>query len=170
MNESESRAQIKVMDPVCGMEFPAEKAAGQFQHQGQTYYFCNKSCLEKFRANPAKYSGSGEAAKVTDPVCGMQFAPEEAAGRMQHQGQTYYFCNKSCLEKFRANPGRYLLPESAGVSQPEAALYTCPMDPEVRRSAPGACPKCGMKAIYFRKDGSVRCNRCGYEGDVKGKE
>jgi uncharacterized Zn finger protein (UPF0148 family) len=30
-----------------------------------------------------------------------------------------------------------------------------------------ACPKCGKKAIYFRKDGSVRCNRCGYESEKK---
>jgi P-type Cu+ transporter len=26
----------------------------------------------------------------------------------------------------------------------ESALYTCPMDPEVRRDHPGPCPKCGM--------------------------
>ena len=25
-----------------------------------------------------------------------------------------------------------------------AATYVCPMDPEVRESKPGACPKCGM--------------------------
>ncbi len=24
------------------------------------------------------------------------------------------------------------------------AIYVCPMDPEVRESKPGACPKCGM--------------------------
>ena len=25
------------------------------------------------------------------------------------------------------------------------AMYTCPMHPEVRRSEPGTCPKCGME-------------------------
>ncbi len=25
-----------------------------------------------------------------------------------------------------------------------AAVYTCPMHPEVRENAPGRCPKCGM--------------------------
>ena len=31
-------------------------------------------------------------------------------------------------------------------SQPmdRGPIYTCPMDPEVRESKPGACPKCGM--------------------------
>jgi Cu+-exporting ATPase len=24
------------------------------------------------------------------------------------------------------------------------AVYTCPMDPEVRQDKPGACPKCGI--------------------------
>ena len=26
------------------------------------------------------------------------------------------------------------------------------------------CPNCGKKGIYFRKDGSVRCKACGYDG------
>ena len=27
---------------------------------------------------------------------------------------------------------------------PPGAIYTCPMHPEIRQSAPGVCPKCGM--------------------------
>ena len=27
------------------------------------------------------------------------------------------------------------------------------------------CPNCGKKGVYFRKDGSVRCKACGYEGE-----
>jgi multidrug efflux pump subunit AcrA (membrane-fusion protein) len=27
------------------------------------------------------------------------------------------------------------------------AVYTCPMDPEVRQDHPGACPKCGMALV-----------------------
>src|SRR5260221_14777537 len=30
------------------------------------------------------------------------------------------------------------------------AVYTCPMHPEIIRSAPGRCPKCGM-ALVLRK-------------------
>lgn len=35
-------------------------------------------------------------------------------------------------------------------AKPEAAteeIYTCPMHPEVIRSSPGSCPKCGMKLV-----------------------
>ncbi len=32
----------------------------------------------------------------------------------------------------------------ASEGQPSAAVYTCPMHPEVRSSEPGRCPKCGM--------------------------
>lgn len=35
--------------------------------------------------------------------------------------------------------------EPSGNAPEHEARYTCPMHPEVVRSAPGACPKCGMK-------------------------
>src|SRR5437773_11953987 len=31
------------------------RAAGQFEHDGTTYYFCSKGCLAKFAADPQKY-------------------------------------------------------------------------------------------------------------------
>jgi Cu+-exporting ATPase len=143
---SSQSAEAKVTDPVCGMQFPAEKAAGKIEHGGQTYYFCNKACLEKFRSDPAKYLMSEETVK--DPVCGMQFPAEKAAGKIEHGGQTYYFCNAGCFEKFKAQPSRYLAPASAAPltsgKQDNGLIYTCPMDPEVQQSKPGPCPKCGM--------------------------
>ena len=79
-----------------------------------------------------------------DPVCGMDVDPATAAGQYEYQGTIYYFCNPRCLERFRAEPRKYLSP-SAGQAEPPALLwYTCPMDPEVRQRGPGACPKCGM--------------------------
>lgn len=47
------------------------------------------------------------AMQVTDPVCNMTIESEQAAGREVWQGQNYYFCSKSCQEKFRAAPDRY---------------------------------------------------------------
>jgi rubrerythrin len=32
-------------------------------------------------------------------------------------------------------------------SSPQAAVYTCPMHPEVKQPAPGKCPKCGMTLV-----------------------
>ncbi|MGD1104475.1 MAG: heavy metal translocating P-type ATPase [Terriglobia bacterium] len=84
---------------------------------------------------------------MIDPVCGMEVTPEDAAGSYQYQGQQFYFCNESCREQFQANPELFLAPRSARITTPAAdpgAIYTCPMDPEVRQRGPGACPKCGM--------------------------
>jgi YHS domain-containing protein len=48
------------------------------------------------------------AMQVTDPVCDMTIDSEQAAAREVWKGQTYYFCSKSCQEKFRAAPDRYV--------------------------------------------------------------
>jgi len=84
---------------------------------------------------------------MMDPVCGMDVTPEEAAGSWQYRGHTFYFCNESCLERFQADPEAFLAPPAGQTAQPAAdssAIYTCPMDPEVRQRGPGVCPKCGM--------------------------
>jgi Cu+-exporting ATPase len=76
----------------------------------------------------------------------MEVTPEDAAGSYQYQGQEFYFCNESCLEQFQSNPQQFLSPPSQRIAPPAdtGAIYTCPMDPEVRQLGPGACPKCGM--------------------------
>lgn len=35
----------------------------------------------------------------------------------------------------------------AATGGPDAVSYTCPMHPEIRQSAPGSCPKCGMTLV-----------------------
>lgn len=42
-----------------------------------------------------------EKATFTDPICGMKVLPETAAGKLEHNGETVYFCSKVCLEKFK---------------------------------------------------------------------
>src|SRR5271169_6820098 len=74
-----------------------------------------------------------------DPVCGMTVDPSRAAAKVEHGGKTWYFCSKGCAEKFRKEPER-----SPGSSLPSGSLWTCPMDPEIVRDEPGACPICGM--------------------------
>jgi Cu+-exporting ATPase len=109
-----------------------------------------------------------------DPVCGMTVDPARAAGHVDYQGTTYYFCSKGCVAKFSADPKKYL----SGTREPMAAApapalltigglkrkpnlhseinlqsaignlksqeWICPMDPEVLSDKPGACPICGM--------------------------
>ena len=153
----------EVTDPVCGMQTESPEDYIPYEHDGRTVYFCSEHCLEKFKADPERYlsGGTGDDAddptdeadgeKVTDPVCGMQTESPEDYIPYEHDGRTVYFCSEHCLEKFKADPERYL---SGGTGNdadgptdeaPEsAAVYTCPMHPEVRQEGPGDCPKCGM--------------------------
>ncbi len=76
----------------------------------------------------------------------MKVKIEGAKNTTVHEGQTYYFCNPKCLQKFTADPVRYLEPEEARPAPPVAAgtIFTCPMHPEIRQIGPGSCPICGM--------------------------
>ena len=40
----------------------------------------------------------------------------------------------------------------ASTAPAEGITYVCPMDPEVRQSGPGACPKCGMALVPVEKE------------------
>jgi Cu+-exporting ATPase len=45
---------------------------------------------------------------VKDLVCGMDVETGTAAGRTEHEGQTYYFCGLKCKGKFDHNPHQYI--------------------------------------------------------------
>jgi Cu+-exporting ATPase len=82
-----------------------------------------------------------------DPVCGMQVKPGDAQA-LEHEGQSYYFCSDTCLQKFSNNPEKFLQANDSSSHSDSVkssnAWYTCPMHPEVRQIGPGTCPKCGM--------------------------
>jgi Cu+-exporting ATPase len=90
------------------------------------------------------------AGTVHDPVCGMDIDPKDEAGTFDHAGITYHFCSKGCLEKFRADPARFLGGDELadgkrkGEKAPSDAVYTCPMHPQIQQIGPGSCPICGM--------------------------
>ena len=93
-----------------------------------------------------KVRNASPSQKFKDPVCGMMVAPERAAGSVEHHGQTYYFCNRSCLERFSNTPDAFVqeTPRPPAIRESTAGEYLCPMDPDVRTEKPGPCPKCGM--------------------------
>jgi Cu+-exporting ATPase len=47
-------------------------------------------------------------AMVVDPVCGMRIESDEAAGTVDREGTTYYFCSQTCLDAFKADPTAYV--------------------------------------------------------------
>ena len=85
-----------------------------------------------------------EPSTVTDPVCGMSVDPASARYRAGHAGKTYFFCGAHCLERFSAEPERFLAPARTPVARTGAGPWTCPMHPEIVRDKPGPCPICGM--------------------------
>ena len=90
------------------------------------------------------------AATVIDPVCGMTVDPAKSPHRHLHQRQSYHFCSNGCRTKFVADPQKYLEKRllekqvAPAAAPAEGTIYTCPMHPEIRRTAPGSCPICGM--------------------------
>jgi Cu+-exporting ATPase len=88
---------------------------------------------------PAQSSGK------IDPVCGMKVDPATSAHRHIHSGRLYHFCSARCLTKFVEQAEKTLslrgqLPPTSATG----AVYTCPMHPQIRQTAPGSCPICGM--------------------------
>ncbi len=102
----------------------------------------NTCCGTSHQPGPV---GNPQEAGLKDPVCGMN-VQEDSPHQFTYQGQTYYFCANSCLEKFRANPESYLDPAKRPAPKAAAkdAIFTCPMHPEVEQVGPGTCPFCGM--------------------------
>ncbi len=162
--ESMQNSSTGVIDPVCGMTVDPATAAHKVGHDGKDFYFCCRSCAEKFSASPAQYlnkpakasSGlvtlgmpSPAVVKVKDPVCGMDVDPSTSKYKFNDAGNSYFFCSAGCLDKFRADPIKWLNKPAAAVHDhasvtSSANAYVCPMCPEVRESKPVPCPKCGM--------------------------
>ena len=90
----------------------------------------------------------------------MTVEPASAAEKFCYDGTTYCFCSVHCHKLFQTDPAKHLAAaESRQSTEPSSALsahhleskpevlgaiYTCPMDPQVRQQGAGACPKCGM--------------------------
>jgi P-type Cu+ transporter len=173
MREKTSEQTTTFVDPICGMTVEPETAAAKYEPAvGETVYFCSVGCKNKYvsqidsegdrnvyASKPENVSKTNEVAVVShgdmkarpsgefvDPVCGMSVGPETAAGKYDFEGETYYFCSASCLNKFRQNPRSFLdnKREENLKAESQGVEYTCPMHPEIVQIGPGSCPICGM--------------------------
>ncbi|HZW97181.1 MAG TPA: heavy metal translocating P-type ATPase [Candidatus Eremiobacteraceae bacterium] len=116
-------------DPVCGMNVNPANAKHIYEHSGKNYYFCCAPCVEKFKADPAKYLSQkpSRPSGLEMPALVMPVAPT-AAPVSNSQSQPVQ-------SKPETQPPR---------SATEIASYVCPMCPDVRENKSGACPSCGM--------------------------
>ena len=130
-----------VVDPVCGMKVDPENSAGAFTWNGTTYHFCCKSCLNRFQANPASFLTPKSVAIVTLPGMpgshGGTHPSRSDSTNPEHRDHTLHQEMKLKTPVAGSQP--------AAATKPVAGLkYTCPMDPQIVRDTPGACPICGM--------------------------
>ncbi|MDU1667079.1 MAG: heavy metal translocating P-type ATPase, partial [Bradyrhizobium sp.] len=73
--------------------------------------------------------------------------PATARHKIEHDGQTFYFCSERCRAKFADDPAKYVhgtVQQAPRADVPEGTIYTCPMHPQIRQVGPGNCPICGM--------------------------
>jgi Cu+-exporting ATPase len=125
--------------------------AGACHHHGHDHA---KSASASCCGGKQESAADQELAIAIDPVCGMKVKRETAKHRFEYQSNEYLFCCARCRERFQADPESFLnKPKPSEQKQgapktPEkvaaGAIYTCPMDPEVRQVGPGTCPICGM--------------------------
>jgi Cu+-exporting ATPase len=76
----------------------------------------------------------------------MRVDPATAKHRSRFDGHDVCFCSAACKNKFDADPARYAqsAPPAGRPPASRAAVYTCPMHPQIREPRPGNCPICGM--------------------------
>jgi Cu+-exporting ATPase len=127
----------KVTDPVCGMTTDSPESYISHEHEGEIYYFCSEHCLERFKADPEKYTGTGPEKKEPESTDPKQAGPGAAYTCPMHP--------EIRQERPGDCPKCGMALEPAAPQAPKARTeYTCPMHPEVVQDHPGSCPKCGM--------------------------
>lgn len=67
-----------------------------------------KGVAEQVELFEARRLGRVSSEKSVDPVCGMELHPAEAAARLESGGSERLFCSNECLQRFVADPERYL--------------------------------------------------------------
>ncbi|HEV7798681.1 MAG TPA: HAD-IC family P-type ATPase, partial [Pyrinomonadaceae bacterium] len=142
LHESDDKNNPTVIDPVCGMSVDPDSAAGSFEHKGQTYYFCSKHCLEKFRNDPASFiDKSSQPARSQNHVRErVAFATEDATNETAPVADASASDKNGPVATARGSDRSQVADASAS----DKITYTCPMHPEIVRDAPGSCPICGM--------------------------
>ena len=134
---SQNPGEQVAKDPVCGMTVDPHNAAGSFEFNGQTYFFCGVGCLEKFRAHPERFLNASPA----NPI-GIKRVPPPQSAKAEY---TCPMHPEVRAPKPSSCPKCGMALEPLTATLPEEKIeYTCPMHPQIVRDAPGNCPICGM--------------------------
>ncbi|HEY6303649.1 MAG TPA: heavy metal translocating P-type ATPase [Terriglobales bacterium] len=127
-NPSASSTKPQEKDPVCGMNVNPVTARHKTLHKEKEYFFCSAGCLSKFQANPEEILSS---------------PPKPMGSGLVSLGGPA-LVKPAIVTPALVMPAASPIAKSASGSGKDTQAYVCPMCPEVRESAPGPCPKCGM--------------------------
>jgi len=136
MLKSDEITKATAIDPVCHMRVDPESAAGSFEFEGQTYYFCAKHCLHKFTQNPKQFLQPAPTPIGIQPVS-ITRAKDKTPFTCPMHPEVENTGPGSCPKCGMALEPAIYTPQSQ-------TKYTCPMHPEIVSDQPGSCPICGM--------------------------
>jgi YHS domain-containing protein len=68
---------------------------------------CGAHMVHGHGSHASAGEGGASAGSAKDPVCGMVVEPEQGYTK-NHDGRPLHFCSRNCLDKFEAEPQRYL--------------------------------------------------------------
>ena len=133
-----------VVDQVCGMTVKPDSAAGSFDYNNETYYFCSTHCLQKFREDPERFTKTTTGSMNVMPV-GIQSKKSPANSVSQAADYTCPMHPEVRSDKPGPCPKCGMATEPVRIAPTKQKIeYTCPMHPEIVRDGPGNCPICGM--------------------------
>jgi Cu+-exporting ATPase len=136
MLKSDEITKATAIDPVCHMRVDPESAAGAFEFEGQTYYFCAKHCLQKFSQDPKQFLQSAPTPIGIQPIS-ITRAKDKTPFTCPMHPEVENTGPGSCPKCGMALEPAIYTPQSQ-------TKYTCPMHPEIVSAQPGSCPICGM--------------------------
>jgi len=136
MLKSDEITKATAIDPVCHMRVDPESAAGSFEFEGQTYYFCARHCLHKFTQNPRQFLQPAPTPIGIQPVS-ITHAKDKTPFTCPMHPEVENTGPGSCPKCGMALEPAIYTPQSQ-------SKYTCPMHPEIVSDQPGSCPICGM--------------------------
>jgi heavy metal translocating P-type ATPase len=98
--------------------------------------------MPKHDANSKNLGSESRLAK--DPICGMTVDPKKAVAKIDHAGQSHYFCSKGCAQRFAQSSEKYVAATADSpklpASSPATADSSKPPARAVVQSGPAAKP------------------------------
>ena len=115
--EQDEAASDVAIDPVCGMKVDKRTAKLTLKRDGQDYYFCSRSCLDKFAADPEKFLGAAwQTIAGCDPARRCLHVPDASGSSAARSGKLPEVWDgaRTGVAHRRGGASRVYLPDASG--------------------------------------------------------